>query len=98
METCETCHGSGAKPGTQPKTCETCHGSGTVRPLAGFFSIQQNLADMSRHRQDGDRPLRNVPGAGRLKKKHKTLAVKIPTGVDEGGDRIPPFGRGRKPA
>src|SRR6266436_10220715 len=41
METCETCKGSGAKPGTQPKTCETCKGSGTVRLSQGFFSIQQ---------------------------------------------------------
>src|SRR3954452_22719218 len=39
METCETCKGSGAKPGTQPKTCETCHGSGNVRLSQGFFSI-----------------------------------------------------------
>src|SRR3982074_3011568 len=41
METCETCKGSGAKPGTSPKTCDTCHGSGTVRLSQGFFSIQQ---------------------------------------------------------
>jgi molecular chaperone DnaJ len=41
METCETCHGSGAKAGTQPKTCETCHGQGNVRLSQGFFSIQQ---------------------------------------------------------
>src|SRR4029079_11879835 len=41
MDACETCHGSGAEPGTHPKTCETCHGSGTVRLSQGFFSIQQ---------------------------------------------------------
>jgi molecular chaperone DnaJ len=41
MEVCEHCHGSGAKPGTQPKTCPTCNGSGQVRLQQGFFSIQQ---------------------------------------------------------
>src|SRR5204862_4029451 len=39
METCHTCHGSGAKPGTEPKTCPTCHGRGEVRVSQGFFSI-----------------------------------------------------------
>ena len=41
LDECETCHGSGAKPGTQPVTCPTCHGQGQVRMQQGFFSIQQ---------------------------------------------------------
>ena len=41
MAECETCHGSGAKPGTQPTTCSTCGGHGQVRMQQGFFSIQQ---------------------------------------------------------
>ena len=40
-EECETCQGSGAKPGTKPKTCPTCNGQGQVRMQQGFFSIQQ---------------------------------------------------------
>ena len=40
-DTCETCKGTGAKPGTSPKTCNTCSGSGTVHMRQGFFSIQQ---------------------------------------------------------
>ncbi len=92
METCETCKGSGAKPGTHPKTCETCHGSGTVRLSQGFFSIQQTCPTCHGSGKMVSDPCVTCKGAGRLKK-HKTLAVKIPAGVDE-GDRIRLSGEG----
>jgi molecular chaperone DnaJ len=41
MAECETCGGSGAKKGSEPKTCPTCAGHGQVRMQQGFFSIQQ---------------------------------------------------------
>src|SRR5258706_10137079 len=92
MDTCETCKGSGAKPGTHPKTCETCHGSGTVRISQGFFSIQQTCPTCHGTGKMVTDPCATCRGAGRLKK-HKTLAVKIPAGVDE-GDRIRLSGEG----
>jgi molecular chaperone DnaJ len=92
METCETCHGSGAKPGTQPKTCETCHGAGTVRLSQGFFSIQQTCPTCHGSGKMVADPCPTCRGAGRVKK-HKTLSVKIPAGVDE-GDRIRLSGEG----
>jgi molecular chaperone DnaJ len=92
MESCETCHGSGAKPGTQPKTCDTCHGSGTVRMSQGFFSIQQTCPTCHGSGRMISDPCGTCRGAGRVKK-HKTLAVKIPAGVDE-GDRIRLSGEG----
>ena len=92
MESCETCKGSGAKPGTTPKTCETCHGSGTVRLSQGFFSIQQTCPTCHGTGKMITDPCATCRGAGRLKK-HKTLAVKIPAGVDE-GDRIRLSGEG----
>jgi molecular chaperone DnaJ len=92
MEACETCHGSGAKPGTQPKTCETCHGQGQVRLSQGFFSIQQTCPACHGSGKVISDPCATCRGAGRIKK-HKTLAVKIPSGVDE-GDRIRLSGEG----
>ena len=92
MESCETCHGTGAKPGTHPKTCDTCHGSGTVRMSQGFFSIQQTCPTCHGSGKMISDPCGTCRGAGRVKK-HKTLAVKIPAGVDE-GDRIRLSGEG----
>jgi len=92
METCETCHGSGAKPGTQPKQCETCHGAGSVRLSQGFFSIQQTCPNCHGTGKVIPEPCATCRGAGRIKK-HKTLSVKIPAGVDE-GDRIRLSGEG----
>ena len=92
MEECETCHGSGAKPGTQPQTCPPCSGSGQVRLQQGFFSIQQTCPKCHGTGRIIPEPCKDCHGAGRVKQ-HKTLAVKIPAGVDE-GDRIRLTGEG----
>jgi molecular chaperone DnaJ len=92
LEECETCHGSGAKPGTQPKTCPTCHGRGEVRVSQGFFSIQQTCPQCHGTGKIVADPCVTCHGAGRVKK-HKTLSVKIPAGVDQ-DDRIRLTGEG----
>ena len=92
MESCESCGGSGAKPGTQPKTCSTCAGQGAVRMSQGFFSVQQTCPTCHGSGKMIASPCGSCHGAGRVKK-HKTLAVKIPAGVDE-GDRIRLSGEG----
>ena len=92
MEACDVCKGSGAKAGTQPKTCPTCQGSGQVRMQQGFFSIQQTCPKCRGSGQFIAEPCGTCHGAGRVKQ-HKTLAVKIPAGVDE-GNRIRLTGEG----
>jgi molecular chaperone DnaJ len=92
MESCEPCSGSGAKPGTQAKTCPTCNGSGQVRLQQGFFSIQQTCPKCHGTGRYIPDPCKPCGGTGRIKQ-HKTLAVKIPSGVDE-GDRIRLVGEG----
>ncbi|MBL8437263.1 MAG: molecular chaperone DnaJ [Zoogloeaceae bacterium] len=83
MEECETCHGSGAKPGTQPKTCPSCGGAGQVRIQQGFFSIQQTCPKCHGSGRIIPEPCHTCGGMGRVKKQ-KTLEVKIPAGIDDG--------------
>lgn len=80
---CDTCHGSGAKPGTQPVTCTTCSGHGQVRMQQGFFSIQQTCPKCHGSGKIIPEPCAACGGAGRIKR-NKTLEVKIPAGIDNG--------------
>jgi molecular chaperone DnaJ len=80
---CETCHGSGAKPGTSPTPCTTCGGHGQVRMQQGFFSIQQTCPKCHGSGKIIPEPCPTCSGAGRIKR-NKTLEVKIPAGIDDG--------------
>jgi molecular chaperone DnaJ len=82
-ETCETCHGSGAKPGTSPKVCTSCNGAGTVHLRQGFFSIQQTCPHCHGTGKIIPEPCMTCHGQGKIKK-NKTLEVKIPAGINEG--------------
>ena len=91
-ESCETCHGSGAKPGTSPKECPTCHGQGVVRISQGFFSVQQTCPNCHGTGKIISDPCPDCHGQGR-KKTTKTLEIKIPQGIDH-GMRIRSVGNG----
>ncbi|MBC7455348.1 MAG: molecular chaperone DnaJ, partial [Massilia sp.] len=80
---CDTCHGSGAKPGTAPSTCSTCAGHGQVRMQQGFFSIQQACPKCHGNGKVITDPCAPCAGQGRIKR-NKTLEVKIPVGIDNG--------------
>jgi molecular chaperone DnaJ len=82
-EECETCHGSGAKPGTSAKTCPSCNGAGTVHMRQGFFSIQQTCPHCHGTGKIIPEPCVTCHGQGKIKKT-KTLEVKIPAGINEG--------------
>jgi molecular chaperone DnaJ len=92
MAECATCHGSGAKPGTQPQTCTTCRGAGQVRVSQGPFSIAQTCPRCHGTGKMVVNPCTACAGAGRVKHQ-KTLQVRIPSGVDE-GDRVRLTGEG----
>jgi molecular chaperone DnaJ len=89
---CEPCKGSGAEPNSKTVPCETCHGSGQVRMQQGIFAVQQTCPRCKGRGQVITEPCDTCLGQGRIRKK-KTLAVKVPAGVDN-GDRIRLAGEG----
>src|SRR5579859_3241243 len=92
MSTCDTCKGSGARPGTAPSTCPSCRGAGQVRISQGPFSIAQTCPRCHGSGSIIAHPCGTCAGSGRIKLQ-KTLSVKIPAGVDE-GDRVRLSGEG----
>ena len=89
---CNSCNGSGAKPGTSPSQCSSCHGAGQVRLQQGFFSIQQTCARCRGTGRVIITPCQQCSGKGNVQKT-KTLSVKVPPGVGA-GDRIRLGGEG----
>ncbi len=90
--TCDACHGSGAKQGSQPTTCTTCGGHGQVRMQQGFFSLQQTCPRCQGKGTIITEPCEKCYGKGRVQER-KILSVKVPAGVDN-GDRIRLAGEG----
>jgi molecular chaperone DnaJ len=84
---CETCAGSGAKPGTDPITCPQCNGRGEVRGVRQTMLGQMiNVTTCPRCRGDGrivETPCETCQGEGRVERQ-RTLQVTIPPGIDEG--------------
>ena len=89
---CDDCRGSGAKPGTSPSSCPECGGRGQVRVSQGFFSLQQTCPRCRGAGRVILDPCGACRGRGRVEQR-KTLAVKVPAGVDN-GDRIRLSGEG----
>jgi len=87
LETCETCQGSGAQPGTQPETCSLCHGSGQVRQQQQtFLGTQIRITTCPKCHGEGrviGQPCHTCNGQGRVRKA-SDKTVHIPPGVDTG--------------
>ena len=80
---CESCNGSGANKGSQPKQCSQCGGYGKVRAQQGFFTIERTCAACSGAGEIIGDPCRVCKGQGRVNK-NKKLSVNVPAGVDNG--------------
>ena len=82
-ENCEACHGTGAKPGTQPQTCPTCKGSGQVRTGSGFMVTVRTCPTCRGEGKIVKDKCTTCQGSGRVRKR-RTATVKIPAGIDNG--------------
>jgi molecular chaperone DnaJ len=95
-EYCSLCQGTGSKPGTQPARCPNCNGTGQVRRVhQSIFGRFTNVTPCPKCRGEGKiitDPCPQCRGTGR-EKFHRTLAVKIPAGVED-GSRIRLTGEG----
>ncbi|MDO4586853.1 MAG: molecular chaperone DnaJ [Planctomycetia bacterium] len=82
-DVCETCQGSGARPGTQPETCRYCGGRGRIQQSTGIFSIQTTCPKCQGAGKIIATPCPDCHGAG-LVGKEVVREIRIPAGVDSG--------------
>jgi molecular chaperone DnaJ len=82
-ETCPTCEGSGAKPGSYPETCSQCRGTGQFVRTQGFFSVKSTCPTCRGEGQVIKDPCPECRGQHRVIV-NKKVSLKIPAGVDNG--------------
>ncbi len=83
QETCATCHGDGAKPGTKRQTCQQCGGRGQVQVRQSFFVMAATCPRCHGEGSAVASPCPTCRGRGRVEVE-RTLQVKVPPGVDTG--------------
>ena len=83
QETCDTCHGTGAAPGSKPTACPQCGGRGQLRYQQGFFTVARTCGQCRGTGQVIAHPCTTCRGGGRIQKERK-LTVRIPAGIATG--------------
>ncbi len=91
-QSCGTCTGTGAEPGTGTRTCNLCNGHGKVRAQQGLFVVERACPTCSGRGEIIETPCHSCQGEGRVDEEQK-LDVNIPPGVDT-GTRIRLSGKG----
>ena len=82
-ELCDTCKGSGAKPGTSPVSCPTCGGSGQIRQSGGWMTTVRTCPNCGGTGKVIKEKCTGCGGSGRIRRK-RTVTVKVPAGIDNG--------------
>ena len=83
QESCDTCSGTGAAPGSKPQTCPQCHGRGQIRIQQGPFTLARTCGQCRGAGSIITKPCTTCRGAGRVEKVRK-LTVRIPAGIATG--------------
>jgi molecular chaperone DnaJ len=89
---CNTCHGTGAAPGTSPVICPVCNGRGVTDDNQGMFSFSQPCDRCGGRGMVVERPCPTCRGVG-VERRPRQVKVRIPAGVDD-GQRIRLKGKG----
>ncbi len=82
-ESCETCHGTGAKPGTSPVTCQMCKGAGQIRQSGGWMTTVRTCPTCGGTGKVIQEKCASCGGSGRNRVR-RTATVKVPAGIDNG--------------
>lgn len=82
-ETCQTCHGSGAAPGSSPVNCPQCRGTGQLRYQQGFFTLARTCGQCRGSGRIVSKPCPACRGAGAVEQSRK-LTVRVPAGIATG--------------
>ena len=82
-ELCDTCKGTGAKPGTSPVQCPTCKGSGQIRQSGGWMTTVRTCSMCGGTGKVIKDKCTDCNGSGRVRRK-RTVKVKVPAGIDNG--------------
>jgi molecular chaperone DnaJ len=83
QESCGTCSGSGAAPGSTPAVCPQCRGQGQVRFQQGFFTVARTCPQCQGSGRIITKPCHTCHGTGRISRERK-ITVKIPAGIASG--------------
>ena len=82
-ESCDTCKGNGAEPGSKVVKCGYCKGAGQVTMAQGFFSIRQECPKCHGRGESFEKSCTKCKGNGSVRKKKK-ISITVPEGVDTG--------------
>ena len=83
LESCESCSGSGAAPGSKATTCPQCQGRGQLRYQQGFFTVARTCGQCRGTGSVIAKPCSTCKGSGRVQKERK-LTVRVPAGIATG--------------
>ncbi len=92
LDSCNTCDGNGAEPGSKVVVCPTCNGRGQVITSRGFFQVSQTCPRCRGTGRVVEKPCRACDGDGRVEARSR-IKLKIPAGIED-GSRLRSTGNG----